>query len=308
MRIVFFGSGIFAIPALEAVAAAHEVVAVFCPPPRPAGRAMRLTSSPLAEAARGMSLPVFEEAADAARLRAMRADAAAVCDYGIKLSAAVLESFPRGALNIHPSLLPRWRGPEPIIRAMLADDNETGVCIMQLDEGMDTGAILLRERVAISPTITGGELSDALAKIGARLLLRALSENPAPQAQTGEATHAAKIAAAERELDFRLSAEVLARRVRAFAPSPSAFACLPDGERIKIIAAEVAERKPEWATMQSGDIAADASGALIVICGEKSLSLLRLQRPGKKPLAAADFVRGMRLPLSFALKRRAPQQ
>ena len=209
-----------------------------------------------------MSLPVFEEAADAARLRAMRADAAAVCDYGMMLSAAVLESFPRGALNIHPSLLPRWRGPEPIVRAILEGDNETGVCIMQLDEGMDTGAILLRERVAISPTITGGELSEALAKIGARLLLRALSENPAPQAQSGEPIEAKKIAAAERELDFRLKAEELARRVRAFAPSPSAFACLPDGERIKIIAAEVAERKPEWATMQSGDIAADASGAI----------------------------------------------
>ena len=154
---------------------------------------MRLTSSPLAEFARGMSLPVFEEAADAARLRAMRADAAAVCDYGMMLSAAVLESFPRGALNIHPSLLPRWRGPEPIIRAILKGDSDTGVCIMQLDEGMDTGAILLRERVAISPTITGGELSDALAKIGARLLLRALSENPAPQAQSGEATHARRL-------------------------------------------------------------------------------------------------------------------
>ncbi|MGI9298308.1 MAG: methionyl-tRNA formyltransferase, partial [Gammaproteobacteria bacterium] len=212
---------------------------------------------------------------------------------GKLLSLEVLLSAPGGGVKVRPSLLPRWRAAAPIPRTILAGDEKTGVTIMQMDSGLDTGAILLREETPVPADADCGELGDILSEMGAKLLLRALRENPPPRPQenTG-ARYAAKIRPAERILDFNESAETLARRVRAFSPSPGARAFWKDGEMIKITAARAVDAP--GASGAPGEIlSADADG-IVVACGGRALSLLRLQRAGRGIVAAADFARGFR--------------
>ena len=231
MRLAFLGSPDFAVPALRAlVAAGHEVAMVYAQPPRPAGRGHRETPCPVHRAALELGLPVRtparlrRDAAEHEAFAALGLDAAVVAAYGLILPKPMLEAPRRGCLNIHASLLPRWRGAAPIQAAILAGDAETGITIMQMDEGLDTGPMLLREAVPIGPRATAQELHDQLAELGARLVLRALAEDPPPVPQPTEgATYAPKLSKEDGRLDWAQDAVALDRRVRALNPWPGTF-------------------------------------------------------------------------------------
>ena len=298
MRLAFFGTPDFSVAALQAlVDAGHTVARVYSRAPQPAGRGRRLRNSPVHACADALGLPV----ATPATLRdpqvqvefaALAVDAAVVVAYGLILPAAVLAAPRLGCLNIHASLLPRWRGAAPIQRAILAGDTATGVTIMAMDEGLDTGPMLLAEQVAIGPATTAGALHDALADLGARLICQALvglaAGDLTRQDQPADGiTYAAKITPSDAELDWRQSAAVLDRRVRAFAPSPGAWFS-HGGQRIKVRAATP--------VAGSGDPGQIIDPPLVVACGAGALRLDTLQRPGKAPMAAADFVRGYPIP------------
>lgn len=289
MRVVFFGTGAFGVAALRMLAATHEVRQVFCPPPRRAGRKLRPTF--VAAAASALSLPLCESETveETARIiKEHRPDVVVVCDYGKLLPPEVLCAAPRGALNIHPSLLPRWRGAAPIRSTLLAGDKKTGVTIMQMDSGLDTGAVLLQEEMPVPPDADCGALSELLSAAGAKLLLRALQENPQPQPQekTG-ACYAAKIHPADCVLNFNNPAETLARQVRALSPAPGARAFWESGEMLKIYAARAVA-----ADAAPGKVLSANANGVVVACGKGALALLRLQRAGRGILDAADFVRG----------------
>lgn len=305
MRIAFAGTPAFAAAALEAVlAAGHEVPLVLTQPDRPAGRGMKLQASPVRQSALAHGLPVaqprglrldgrFAEDAAAARaqLQAARPDVMVVAAYGLILPAWVLQLPPRGCLNIHGSLLPRWRGAAPIQRAIEAGDSATGITIMQMDEGLDTGAMLLHEAVPIGPDDTAATLHDTLAALGARLVVQALAQADAlPRvAQPAEGvTYAHKIDKAEGAIDWRAPASVIERRVRAFDPFPG---CSFDagGEVVKLWRARVAEGRGQPGEVLRADRTA---GTLVVACGDGALELLQLQRPGGRRVAAADFLHG----------------
>lgn len=295
LRIAFMGSPDFSVGALRALhAAGHEIVAVYCQPPRPAGRGQKETPCPVHRAALELGLEVRTPARvkkDTAQHEAFRAldlDVAVVAAYGLILPPAMLEAPRRGCLNIHASLLPRWRGAGPIQAAILAGDAESGVTIMRMEEGLDTGPMLLEGRVAIGPRMTTPELHDALAEIGARLILRALDENPppVPQPEAG-VTYAPKLAKPDGQLDWTKDAAFLDRQVRALNPWPGTF-FTRDGEAIRVLAAEPAE-----GTGAPGTVLDDAA---LIATGAGALRLTRLQRPGKGPMAAGDFLRGYKLP------------
>lgn len=263
---------------------------------------MRPASCPLAAAAKELALPLWETAAGeigAADVAARKPDALVACDYGALLSEAVLNAAPL-ALNIHPSLLPRWRGAAPIARAVLAGDAETGATIMQMNAKLDSGDMLMQKKIPILPETTGGMLSETLAELGADMLLQTLRECPPPSPQDSRrATHAAKITAADRLLDFSGDADFLARQVRAFAPSPGAFAFLAGG-RVNIYAAAATAGRGA-----PGEVLAAGGGGIVVACGRGALSISRLRRAGKGVLAAAEFARGFaRFPDSFDLPAR----
>src|SRR5688572_15468727 len=234
MNIVFMGTPDFAVPALEAlVAAGHRVLAVYTQPPRPAGRGQKEQPSPVQRAAGRHGVPVraprsLRDAAAQAEFKALRADLAVVAAYGLILPKAVLDAPLRGCLNIHASLLPRWRGAAPIQRAIEAGDAESGITIMVMDEGLDTGPMLLKDSVPIGPATTAGALHDALGALGARLIVRAVAglESgalvPVPQPAEG-VTYAKKIAKDEARIDWKAPASVLERRIRAFNPFPGAW-------------------------------------------------------------------------------------
>ncbi len=295
MRLAFFGTPEFAVPALEAlIAAGHELACVYTQPPRAAGRGQQPRPSPVQAAAPG--LPVRTPAAlnDPETQRAFAAldlDAGIVVAYGLILPASILTAPRHGCLNIHASLLPRWRGAAPIQRAILAGDKETGVTIMQMDEGLDSGPMLLAESVSISADATAESLHDELASLGARLIVEALARlaaatlAPTPQPDAG-VTHAPKLARAEGRLDWTRPAAELARLVRAFAPWPGAYFDHA-GEHIKVLAAD--------AVAGAGAPGAVLEGRLTVACGEGALRLTRLQRGGKRVMAAAEFLRGYSL-------------
>jgi methionyl-tRNA formyltransferase len=303
LRLAFMGTPDFAVPILRALTARYEVVAVYCQPPRPAGRGHRPQPSPVQAVAEGAGLPVrsperFDEAARRA-FAALDLDAAVVAAYGLILPGAVLAAPRLGCLNVHASLLPRWRGAAPIQRALLAGDAETGVTIMQMDEGLDTGGILLAEAVPIGPRTTAGELHDRLAELGARLIVAALDGRASgsllarPQPGVG-ATYAKKLRRDEGRLDWRRPAVELERAVRALNPWPGAF-FEHDGERLKVLAAECAD-----------SIAGAAPGTVLderlrVACGEGALRLLRLQRGGRAPQEAGAFLRGYPIPAATLL-------
>ncbi len=300
MRLAFMGSPDFAVPALRALhAAGHEIAAVYAQPPKPAGRGQRETPCPVHRAALELGLPVRtparvkRDAAEHAAFAALGLDVAVVAAYGLILPKPMLDAPRRGCLNIHASLLPRWRGAAPIHAAILAGDAESGITIMRMEEGLDTGPMLLKEAAPIAPRMTTPELHDALSAIGARLILHALDEGrePVPQPEAG-VTYAPKIAKEDGRLDWSLPAPALDRRIRALNPWPGTFFTL-GGETIRILAAEPAEGAGPAGT------ALDASAT--IACGEGALRLTRLQRPGRAPLPAADFLRGFALPAGTRL-------
>lgn len=301
MRVVFAGTSAFAVPALEAViAAGHPVPLVLTQPDRPAGRGLAAARSPVKQAAEHHGVPVFQptslkDESAQARLRAVDADLLVVAAYGLLLPQAALDIPPRGAVNIHASLLPRWRGAAPIQRALLAGDRETGVCIMQMDAGLDTGPILLREALAIAPDDTGGSLHDKLAALGARLIVAALDGlergtlRPTPQPADG-ATYAHKIGKAEARIDWQRSAVEIERQVRAFNPVPGSATRLR-GDEIKVWQAT----RAAGGGAQPGTVLRVGREGIDVACGNGAVRLTELQRAGGKRLLADAFLRGFAL-------------
>lgn len=306
MRLAFAGTPAFAVPALDALhAAGHPLAAVFTQPDRPAGRGRRLSPSPVAERAAQLGVPVhkperFREEALAA-LRAADVDAMVVVAYGLILPPAAL-GLPRlGCLNIHASLLPRWRGAAPIQRAIEAGDAETGVCIMQMEAGLDTGPVWRRAALPIGPEDTAATLHDALAGLGARLVVEALAEDldsgraPEPQPDEG-ITYARKLEKAEARLDWRLPAETLARRVRAFNPAPVAWTVAGETPLRVWFARALAESAPA----EPGTVLGHDGAGLRVACGEGCLRIEQWQWPGGTvqtvgPAQAARLPAGSRL-------------
>jgi methionyl-tRNA formyltransferase len=301
MRLVFMGSPGFALPALEALATRHEVVAVYTQPPRPAGRGQATRPSAVERRAHELGLVVrhpatLRDPAAQAEFAALGADCAVVVAYGLILPAAVLASPRLGCLNIHASLLPRWRGAAPIHRAILAGDAETGVAIMQMAEGLDTGPVILEQRTPIGPAETTGELHDRLAAMGAGLIVEALDRigalRPVPQAGSG-VTYAAKIDKAEARIDWARPAEAVARQVRALSPAPGAW-CLSGSERLRILRAHPAA---SGGGAPAGTILPGAG--LTVACATGALVIDEAQREGRKPMATEALMRGFAPPARF---------
>ncbi|MDB5975932.1 MAG: methionyl-tRNA formyltransferase [Nevskia sp.] len=298
MRLVFAGTPDFAVPALDALhAAGHVIVGVFTQPDRPAGRGRKLQASPVALCAEALGLAVHKppklHAEAQAVLRELAPEVMVVVAYGLLLPQAVLDIPPRGCLNIHGSLLPRWRGAAPIARAVEAGDSETGITIMRMDAGLDTGPMLLLERLPLTPEMTAAQLHDALSPLGGRLIVEALArlqrgELP-EQAQPAEGmTYAKKLSKEEARVDWSQPAATLARRVRAFNPAPVAWSEL-DGERIRFWNARGVDAVDS--ALPGTVIATDAAG-LRIACGEGALLVTELQRPGGKALEAGQAVRG----------------
>jgi len=291
MRVVFMGTPDFAVPVLEALAEArHDVIAAYTQPPRPAGRGKKLRPSPVQAKAEEMGIAVRHPATlrdleEQAAFAALDADVAVVAAYGLLLPSPILEAPAKGCLNVHGSLLPRWRGAAPIQRAILAGDHVTGVTIMQMEKGLDTGPMLMKARVPVEEK-TAGELHDELSQIGAGLMVEVLSQLDQLRAepQDGlEATHAAKIDKGESRLDFHKPALRLEREVRAFSPFPGSWFEL-DGERIKVLRAHVIGVNGAPGTVLDDQFT--------VACGEASLRPELLQRAGKPAMPLADFLRG----------------
>ena len=298
MRIIFAGTPPFAAAALDALAeAGHDIARVLTQPDRPAGRGMKLTPSAVKQAAlaRGLTVgqpPSLKTVEAQAELRAVGADVMVVAAYGLILPQAVLDLPRLGCLNIHASLLPRWRGAAPIQRAILAGDSETGITIMQMDAGLDTGAMLSKTVVPIRDSDTAASLHDVLAVAGARAIVAALTHYAAliPEVQDdAQATYAAKLTKDEAQLDWREPAEVLARAVRAYNPAPGAWTLL-DGAPLKIWAARGGD-----GSGAAGEVLRADAEQLVVACGSGALALLEVQPAGSKRMAAAAFLAGRRV-------------
>lgn len=293
MRVIFMGTPGFSVPALEAVAARHEVVCVYTQPPRAAGRGQKPRPSPVQAAAEALGLPVRTPARlkapeDQADFAALGADVAVVVAYGLILPQPVLDAPRLGCLNIHASILPRWRGAAPIHRAVMAGDAETGVAIMQMEAGLDTGPVLAEARTPIGPEDTTGDLHDRLAGMGAALIAEVLDRLPldaVPQPDEG-VTYAAKIDKAEARIDWTRPAAEVDRLIRGLSPFPGAW-CEVAGERVKLLRARVV---PGEGTPGA------VLGPLVVACGTGAVEVLELQRQGKRPLPTAEALRGMPLP------------
>lgn len=295
LRIVFMGTPDFAVPALDAlIAAGHEILCVYTQAPRPAGRGQRERRSAVHEYAGRRDLPVRHprRLADADALTGLSPDVVVVAAYGLILPAAMLQEPLLGCVNIHASLLPRWRGAAPIQRAIMAGDDETGVTVMQMDEGLDTGAILSQRRRPIRPEDDAGTLHDALAGMGARLVVETLAEmaegglRARPQPDDG-ATYAAKIDRAETRIDWRRPASEIHRQVRAFSPHPGAW-FEAGSTRIRVLAA-----RPMTGTAPPPGTVIDDGPT--IACGSGALRLERLQREGRKAVDAGAFLRGFPL-------------
>lgn len=295
MRIIFMGTPEFAVPTLDAlVSAGHDVVAAYSQPPRRAGRGKALTPSPVQRRAEALGIevrtPASLKGADVqAEFAALNADVAVVAAYGLLLPRAVLDAPRLGCLNVHGSLLPRWRGAAPIQRAILAGDAETGVGIMQMEAGLDTGPVRLEARTPIDGKTTG-ELTAGLAEMGARLMIEVLGNPeaypPVPQSSEG-ITHAAKIDKAEARLDFTRAAIEVERQVRAFAPAPGAFFEYA-AERIRILAAQVMD-----GTGEPGEVIDDA---LTIACADEAIRPVLVQRAGRGVMTADELLRGFAIP------------
>ncbi len=306
LRIVFMGTPDFAVPTLtEIVGAGHEVVAVYSQPPRPAGRGMAERRSPVHEAADRFALPVLtprtlkDEGAQAV-FAAHDADAAVVVAYGLILPGPILEATAHGCLNLHASLLPRWRGAAPIQRAIMAGDGETGVAVMRMEEGLDTGPVCMEERLSIGADMTAGELHDRLARIGAGLMARALaalsrdSLDCRAQAEAG-VTYAKKIDKAETRIDWARPAQAVHDHIRGLSPFPGAWFDL-SGERVKVLRSQCMDRD---VTEAPGTLI-DEEG--IVACMGGAVRLVEIQRPGRQQMSYAQFARGARLKAGIVLR------
>jgi len=297
LRIIFMGTPDFAVPTLRAILeAGHEVVAVYSQPPRAAGRGMALRKSPVQQAAEETGLAVLtperlKSAEESARFASLTSDVAVVVAYGLILPKPILDAPKYGALNLHASLLPRWRGAAPINRAIMAGDTETGVAVMRITEGLDAGPVCLEARAPIGADETAGELHDALATCGARLMVHALSAldrgglDCSPQAQG--ATYADKIDPAERRIDWSRPAREVHNLIRGLSPYPGAwFEIDLNGkpERIKALRSTLANG--------SGAPGLALDNKLTIACGEGAVRLVEVQRAAKRPMSADDFLRG----------------
>ncbi len=295
LRVVFLGSPDFAVPTLRALhAAGHRVLAAYCQPARPAGRGQAVRPCPVQGAAEGLGVPVRSPARlrraqdEWAAFAALEADVAVVAAYGLILPPAMLEAPRLGCLNVHASLLPRWRGAAPIHAALLAGDAQTGISIMRMDAGLDTGDVLLTEATPIAPADDLPALHDRLAEIGARLLLRALDERPAPVPQPAEGvTYAARLTREDGRIRWDQDAAAVLRHVRAMNPWPGSVATLGD-EALKVLAAE-----PAPGEGQPGEV---LDARLTIACGQGAVRLLRVQRPGRAAMDAAAMLRGLPVP------------
>jgi len=295
MRLVFMGTPDFAVATLKAlVAAGHDIARVYCQPQRQKGRGLALTPSPVQVFAERRGLAVatplsLKGEAEAEAFASLGADAAIVVAYGLLLPKRVLAAPRLGCFNVHASLLPRWRGAAPIQRAIMAGDGETGISIMRMDEGLDTGPVCRMERLAIAPGETAGELHDRLAILGARLMVETLAR-PAidcrPQPVEG-VTYAAKIAKSETAIDFTRPAAAVAAHINGLSPFPGAWFAA-DGARIKVLRAMADEGAGKPGAVLSGEV-------LRIACGQGAVRLVELQREGRGALSAADFLRGFPL-------------
>ncbi|MEX2519410.1 MAG: methionyl-tRNA formyltransferase [Paracoccaceae bacterium] len=300
MRIAFMGTPEFAATVLAELAGAHEIAAVYTQPPRPAGRGKRERESAVAKQAAALGLPVrtprnFKDEVDRAGFAALDLDAAVVVAYGLLLPQAVLDAPRHGCFNLHASLLPRWRGAAPIQRAIMAGDRETGVCVMKMEAGLDTGPVALILKTPIEAAETAASLHDRLAILGAPLMAEALSRleegRLALTRQPADGIYAPKIDKAEARIDWRRPAAELDRMVRGLSPFPGAWFML-EGERVKALMAEPAEG--------CGEPGAVLDDRLAIACGAGALRLTRLQRAGGAPMTAEAFLRGR--PVSEGLK------
>ena len=294
MKLAFMGSPVFSVPALQALAAAHEVAVVYAQPPKPVGRGQREARCAVHAAALDLGLPVRtpqrlkNNAGEAAYLRSLGLDAAVVAAYGLILPPEILTVPRRGCLNIHASLLPRWRGAAPVQAAILAGDTKTGITIMQMDAGLDTGGMLLAQETAIGPRDTAADMHDRLSAMGAGLILRAL-ECPGPAVVQDEAlsTYAPKRSREDARLNFTQPAALLERQIRAHTPWPGSLALLGDVV-LKFISAECVAGRGS-----PGEILDDQ---LTIACGEDALRPTLVQRAGKAAMSTAAFLRGFALP------------
>ncbi len=300
MRIVFMGTPAFAVPTLDALhAAGHEVAAVYTQPPRPAHRGKRPAISAVHQRAEELGLPVHHPASlrgeeEAAVFAAISADAAVVAAYGLLLPRAILAAPRHGCLNVHASLLPRWRGAAPIQRAILAGDRETGVAIMQMEAGLDTGPVRAEARVPLDHK-TAGTLTDELARLGASLAVEVLADLDAfpPQPQPDEGVlHAPKIAKDEARIDWRLSAVQIERSVRAFNPAPGAW-FMAGEERIKLLAASVLPPHDSPVGVAPGTVLhASAEGGMVVAANPGAVRIEQVQRAGRSAMPVGEMLRG----------------
>jgi methionyl-tRNA formyltransferase len=294
MKIIFMGTPEFSVPILQALAKAHDIVCVYCQPPRPAGRGKALRPTPAQQAAEALGLPVrhpssLRSAEEQAAFASLNADIAVVVAYGLILPQPILDAPRFGCVNIHASLLPRWRGAAPIHRAILAGDAETGVCLMQMDAGLDTGPVLLRAATTIGAEDTTADLHDSLSQMGADLVVSALPRLPllvpVPQPEEG-VTYASKIDKSEARIDWHAPAPVIDRQIRGLSPFPGAW-CESAGERVKFLRSRLA---------QGHGLPGQVLHGLTIACGSGAVEITLAQREGKRPATTEEFLRGFALP------------
>ena len=293
MKIVFMGTPDFAVPALERLLKEHEVVCVYTREPKLSGRGNKLNKTPVHLVAEANGVEVrtpktLRNSEEQQKFADLKADVAVVAAYGLILPLPVLEAYPFGCLNLPASLLPRWRGAAPIQRAVEAGDAQSGVTVMQVAEGLDTGDMLLKGEVAINSSTTGGELHDKLALLGADLISEVLADiksfKPTPQPQD-LACYAAKIDKSECKLDFNQKADVLCRKIRAFNPYPAMFFEY-GGERFKVLEAHKAEKYAPAGTI------IEENNSLLIACADGALNITQIQRQGKKLMSIGELLRG----------------
>ena len=303
MRLVFMGTPDFSVPILDAlVGAGHEIVCVYCQHPRPAGRGKKDRPTPVHRRAMELGLTVrhplnFKDPADQQAFIDLNADLAVVVAYGLILPHVILDAPQMGCWNIHASLLPRWRGAAPIHRAIMAGDVQTGICIMQMEAGLDTGPVLLQGDMAIDPQDTTASLHDKLATQGADLIVEAIERHaeltPNSQSEHG-VTYAKKIEKAEARIDWSASAERVDQQIRALSPFPGAW-CEYQGERIKLLTSSLSDQSGP-----AGQVC-DGKDGLTIACGQRAVRVRKLQRAGKSVQDAATFLRGLNIPIGAQL-------
>ena len=299
MKVVFMGTPDFSVPVLDAlVDAGHDVVAVYSQPPRPSGRGKKQRPGPVHTRALELGLtvhhpPSLKPQSERDAFAALGADIAVVVAYGLLLPQPVLDAPTHGCLNIHASLLPRWRGAAPIQRAIMAGDTETGVCIMQMEAGLDTGPVLLRADTPITAEETAATLHDKLSVLGAANIVTALAElpnlTPHAQPETG-VTYAAKIDKSEAKIDWNAPAITIDRLIRGLSPFPGAW-CDIAGERVKLLGSRLATGSGAPGTVLDG---------FTVACGDGTVEITHAQKPGKRALATHDFLLGISLPVTLS--------